>query len=203
MINTCQINFLSSSDTLQLVSLERHTLYLNIHWILFSFYWHRIPRHSHLGIFQCRDVLSLYVIEFVTFLTVSSLGLDQYRNRTEKKDFIRMDWLLHRREVLRSNLHASKAFYSVVNISYVDLLETDAKENVQESISLNSLSFIDEFPITNFPTWTRSSYSHWNICVCMFFFIGSFVLIRHHMYPTGMMRITLNQQRSSYGRKWT
>lgn len=43
-------------------------------------------------------------------------------------------------QVVCSNLRHSTAFYSVVTIIYVDLLETDARENMQEGISLKSWS---------------------------------------------------------------
>ena len=43
------------------------------------------------------------------------------------KDFIRIDLVLYTSMVSCSNLLDRKAFYSVVNILYVDLLETDAK----------------------------------------------------------------------------
>lgn len=44
------------------------------------------------------------------------------------------------------------AFYSVVDILYDDLLETDARETSRESISLSLSSFIDELSTTIFPT---------------------------------------------------
>ena len=51
-----------------------------------------------------------------------------------------------------SNLRLSTAFYSVVNIKYVDLLETDATEYIQEGISLISWSLVHELLITILPT---------------------------------------------------